>query len=545
MVWMLLLFPALFVFCSNSKFQCQTFKAGKKSRLFKALLLFATLLSCVSFSECYYIYTFAGTGSAGYQGDGEPATSAKLYEPYGVAVSSTGEVYIADYWNNVIRVVFTNGTITTFAGNGTQGYYGDRGPATSAELWNPHGVAVSSTGEVYIADSGNNVIRVVYTNGTINTFAGNGTQGYYGDRGPATDAELDYPRGIAVSSTNEVFIGDTNNNVVRIVYTNGIINTFAGNGFGAGSLNNGGYSGDGESATTAELNSPIGVSVSSNGDIYIADWGNNRIRIVYTNGTINTFAGNGNAGYYGDGGPATSAELYHPIGLAVSTTGEVYIADTWNSVIRVVVNSSSAECSNQGYYQNLNYCICSNGVMNSCSSCYGINSGYSSICSGHGQCVSPNNCSCDSGYTGYECQLISCYGINQTSPNVCSGHGQCISPNNCSCDSGYTGYNCQLNICYGINQVSSNVCSGRGECVSPNNCSCDSGYTGYECQLSICYGVNETSSDVCSGHGTCTSFNNCNCTNGFTGENCQHVSFAVKLVVNFMFLSLIIAHLIL
>jgi hypothetical protein len=394
------------------------------------------------------------------------------------------------------------------------------------------------------------------------------------------------------------------------------IYTFAGDGTE-------GYYGDGGPATSAELYIPNGVTVSSTYQVYIGDSANNRIRVVYTNGTITTFAGTGTAGYSGDGGPATSAELNNPFGVTVSSTGEVYIADTYNSRIRVVVDSSSVECSNQGYYQNQSYCICSNGVMNSCSSCYGINSGSSSICSGHGQCVSPNNCSCNSGYTGYNCQLNICYGINQTSTNVCSGNGQCVSPNNCSCNSGYTGYNCQLNICYGINQTSSNVCSGHGQCVSPNNCSCDSGYTGYECQLiscngvnqtspnvcsgngqcispnncscdsgysgyycelticygvnetsinvcsghgqcispnncscdvgyvgydcqlSICYGINETSSDVCSGHGTCTSFNNCNCTNGFTGENCQHVSFAIKLVVNFVLLSLILAHLIL
>jgi hypothetical protein len=468
---MLLLFPALFVFCSSSKFQCQTFKAGKKSRLFKALLLFTTILSCVSFSECYYIYTFAGNGIRGYQGDGGPATSAELWNPAGVAVSSTGEVYIADTSNQRIRVVFTNGIITTFAGNGNTyctngncygGYSGDGGPATSAELNNPNGVAVSSTGEVYIADYSNNVIRVVNTNGIINTFAGNG----------------------------------------YTYCTNGVCN--------------GGYSGDGGPATIAELNNPNGVAVSSTGEVYIADSNNQRIRVVNTNGIINTFAGNGyayctngvcNGGYSGDGGPATSARLNYPTGVAISSTGEVYIADYSNQRIRNV------SCS-PGY----------TGYNCQFSICYGISGSLNSVCSGNGECISPNNCQCNTGYTGYNCELSICYGFNQTSGNVCSGNGACIGPNNCECNSGYTGYNCQLVSCYGMNQSASNVCSGNGACIGPNNCECNSGYTGYNCQLVSCYGVNQTSNIVCSGHGTCIEANNCECFAGFMGNECEFMT---------------------
>jgi hypothetical protein len=447
----------------------------------------------VTFSECYYIYTFAGTGTQGYSGNGGPATSAELNFPFGVAVSSTGEVYIADTWNQRVRVVFTNGTINTFSGNGYYGYSGDGGPATSAELNNPNGVAVSSTSEVYIADSNNIRIRMV-----VNSTSSQCSDiGYY-------------------------------QNQIYCICANTIMDSCS--------------SCYGENWFSPRICSGLGSCIAYNKcKCFPGIVGYNCNQNVGLFYFIHTFAGNGIMGYYGNGGPATSAELNSPTGVAVSSTGEVYIADSGNNVIRILVDSPSAECSNQGYYQNQSYCICSNGVMNSCSSCYGINSGSSSICSGHGQCVSPNNRSCYSGYTGYECQLISCYGVNQTSSNVCSSHGQCVSPNNCSCESGYTGYECELSICYGVNETSSNVCSGHGQCVSPNNCSCDSGYTGYNCQLISCYGVNQTSSNVCSGHGTCTSLNNCNCTNGFTGEYCQHVSFAMKLVVNFMFLSLIIA----
>jgi hypothetical protein len=413
MIW--ILFPALFVFCSSSKFQYQIVKSGKKSRFFKILIFCATLLSYVGFSDCYYIYTFAGTDVEGFQGNGGPATSAQFFYPSGVAILITGEVYIADTFNNrvrvvyangtintfagngygapisggysgdngpainaelngpsrvaisstgeiyitdtsndAVRVVYANGTINTFAGNGDPGYSGDGGPATSAQLNQPSGIAISSSGEIYIADSGNNRIRIVYTNGTINTFAGNGTRGYSGDGGPATNAELNYPNGLAISSTDEVYIADTDNNRIRIIYSNGIINTFAGNGAP-------GYSGDGGPATSAQLNQPLSVAISSTDEVYIADWNNNRIRIIYSNGTINTFAGNGTRGYSGDGGPATSAQLNQPSSVAISSTNEVYIADSGNNRIRVVVNSPSSQCSYHGYYQNQTYCICGSG----------------------------------------------------------------------------------------------------------------------------------------------------------------------------------------
>jgi hypothetical protein len=189
------------------------------------------------------------------------------------------------------------------------------------------------------------------------------------------------------------------------------------------------------------------------------------------------------------------------------------------------VNETSADaCSGHGTCSGPNNCSCDSGYTGyecELSICYGINETSLDVCSGHGQCVSANNCSCDSGYTGYECELSICYGINQTSLDVCSGHGQCISPDNRSCDSGYSGYECQLISCYGVNQTSPNVCSGDGECVLPNSCLCNDGYTGYICELNICYGDNETSPNVCSGHGICELPNSCSCNSGYTGYMCQ------------------------
>ena len=224
----------------------------------------------------------------------------------------------------VREVVKATGDIITVAGNGTAGYKGDNGPATAAELNDPNSVAVDSAGDLFIADTGNNVIReVVKATGDIITVAGNGTAGYSGDNGPATAAEINSPRGIAVDAAGDLFIADSRNNVIReVVKATGDIITVAGNGTA-------GYSGDGGPATAAELDEPCGVAVDSAGDLFIADAGNNAIReVVKATGDIITVAGNGTAGYSGDGGPATAAELNGPVGVAVDSAGDVFIADS-------------------------------------------------------------------------------------------------------------------------------------------------------------------------------------------------------------------------
>ena len=212
---------------TRNKSQCHLSiaKTGK-TKTCRFLLICTVLLSLVVFSEPYYVYNFAGNASAGFEGDGGPATSAELNSPYGVAVSINGEVYVADTNNNRIRVVYPNGTINTFAGDGDIGYAGDDGPATNAKLSFPRGVAVSPHGNVYIADTYNSRIRVIYTNNTICTFAGTGTASFSGDRGPATRAELNSPYDVDVSSTGEVYIADNGNQRIRIVYTNGTLTNF-------------------------------------------------------------------------------------------------------------------------------------------------------------------------------------------------------------------------------------------------------------------------------------------------------------------------------
>jgi sugar lactone lactonase YvrE len=280
------------------------------------------------------ISTVAGNGTYGYSGDGGLATMAQLCAT-GVAVDSAGNIYIADNVTRIRKVTVSTGIITTVAGNGTQGYSGDGGPATSAQL-NLLAVAVDSAGNIYISDWGNNRIRkVTAATGIISTVAGNGAMGYSGDGGPATSASLFAPVGVAVDGAGNIYISDMSNNRIRkVTASTGIISTVAGNGtFG--------YSGDGGPAINAGLRGPAGVAVDRAGNIYIADqnWGsgNERIRrVTASTGIISTVAGNGTDGYTGDGGPATNAELYLAVGVGVDAAGNIYIADYGNNRIRIV-----------------------------------------------------------------------------------------------------------------------------------------------------------------------------------------------------------------
>ncbi len=269
----------------------------------------------------------AGSAPGGYSGDGGPATSAYLMQPLGVAIDAAGSLYIADYGNYRVRKVAANGTITTVAGNGGAGYSGDGGPATGAQLNSPEGVTVDAAGNLYIADTWNNRVRKVTANGTITTVAGTGTYGYSGDGSPATNAHIRRPRGVAADSAGNFYIAE--NAAVRKVATNGTITTVAGTGTG-------GSSGDGGPATAARIEGPRGVAVDGAGNLYIADFSDGRVRRVAANGIITTVAGNGGAGYSGDGGAATGARLYWPTGVAVDAAGNLYIADSGNNRVRTV-----------------------------------------------------------------------------------------------------------------------------------------------------------------------------------------------------------------
>jgi uncharacterized protein (TIGR03437 family) len=282
------------------------------------------------------VVTVAGSGSSSFYGDGGPAISAQLYAPEGVAVDGGGNLYIADGTNHV-RKVAPNGIIVTVAGVGQAGFAGDGGPAISAQLSSPQGLASDAAGNLYVADGGNNRVRKITPLGIISTVAGNGQAGYSGDGGVATSAQLNNPIGVAVDAAGTLYIADTWNYRIRAVSPTGTIRTVAGTGVL-------GFSGDGGPATGAELAGPSGIAVDSGGNLYIVDssilslmeYSNQRIRKVDAKGMISTIAGTGAPGYSGGGGPATSAEIYFPEAITVDLAGNLYFLDAGNSALRKI-----------------------------------------------------------------------------------------------------------------------------------------------------------------------------------------------------------------
>jgi uncharacterized protein (TIGR03437 family) len=310
------------------------------------------------------ITTFAGSGQSSYSGDGGQALRAQLNAPAGVTVDSAGNIYIADTINDRIRVVALNGAISTAAGTGVHGFLGDSTSPLTAQMKSPSGVAVDSLGRIFIADTDNSRVRRVDPGGNIATIAGNGNASYFGDGLQARSASVNHPEGVAVDSAGNVYVADTLDNAIRKITTDGVITTVA--GFGTP-----GFSGDGGPATKAALDHPRGVAVDAAGNIYIADTGNNRVRKVDFLGNITTvadrlsgprgvavdrngvlyiadtghnqvlrdnviIAGNGACCYSGDGDFATAARLNGPAGISVDAAGSVYVADAGNNAVRVL-----------------------------------------------------------------------------------------------------------------------------------------------------------------------------------------------------------------
>ena len=301
-------------------------------------------------SNNHPITTVAGNGTPSLSGDGGPALQAQLGNPFAIAVDAAGNQFIADASNNVIRKIDPTGVISTVVGTGLSGPLGDNGPALSATLSQPRGVALNAAGDIFISDTLDQRVRKVdHVTHAITTIAGTGTAGFSGDGSSGTNAQINLPQAVVVDGTGNVYIAEYGNDRVRKVTPGGVITTFAGNG-----LN--GYGGDGGAATAAKLNHPRGLAVDAGGNVLIADSGNNRVRKVTPGGVISTVAGNGVAGIGGDNGAAISAELNYPAGLAVDGPGGVYIADTHNQSIRLVdasgrISTVVSECGvNAAFY---------------------------------------------------------------------------------------------------------------------------------------------------------------------------------------------------
>jgi len=351
-------------------------------RLYIICLIAQSLLMSAICAKGQIIHTVAGSNDTGYTGNGGPATAATLDMPFGVAINSSGNLFIADTYNGVIRKVngagiittvaggglnspadggpatdaqlfypidvaadnagniyiaapsnifkvSASGIISTVAGNGIWGYSGDGAAATAAMLSDPEGVTVDAAGNIYIADAPNNVIREVNSAGIISTVAGNGTAGFGGDGGSATHAMLDTPAKVAVDAAGNIYISDSRNMRLRKVNTAGVISTIAG----------GGILGDGGPATAAQLAETWGITIDGSGNLFFTD--GFRIRKINSAGIITTVAGSLAEGFSGDGGPATVAELFGPAGIAEDATGNIFIADMGNHRIRKVASAAT------------------------------------------------------------------------------------------------------------------------------------------------------------------------------------------------------------
>lgn len=298
--------------------------------MIRSLLLLCCLFLCQAHAQI--ITTFAGNGANGFSGNGGQATSAALLKPYDVGIDSFGNVYIGDAGNNRIRRVSPSGIISTVAGLGVAGYNGDGISATLAKLNFPYGMSVNGAGAMAISDMNNHRIRLIQAEGAggnIATIAGTGVAGFSGDGGPAINAKINTPHGIFWDLAGNIYFADAFNHRVRKISTSGIITTVAGNG-------NARTSGDGGLATAASINHPAGIAADSVGNLYISEMKGHRIRKVDRAGIITTIAGKGVGGLGGDGGPATAAKLYFPKGVTIDKKGNLIFTDTDNFVVRKV-----------------------------------------------------------------------------------------------------------------------------------------------------------------------------------------------------------------
>ena len=309
----------------DSKFSGVALEMDARNRTFTTLPIVAVPAMSRGGVEVPRIFPIAGTGEAGYSGDGGPATEAQLYDPTGLAVDGEGNVYVVDRGNQRIRRINADGVVTMIAGTGEVGHGSDGGPATETPLSFPNDVMVDGAGNVYVAED--RVLRID-PEGIITTIAGTGEHGFGGDGGPATEAQFGRAHSIVLDEVGNIYVTDRDNNRIRRIDPDGIITTIAGTG-------ERGFAGDGGPATEAQFNRLYGLALDGTGNLYVADRWNNRIRRIDPEGIVTTFAGNGEWGTGGDGGPATEAQLPSPYAVAVDGTGNVFVGGSGCVVRRI------------------------------------------------------------------------------------------------------------------------------------------------------------------------------------------------------------------
>ncbi len=306
-----------------------------KTSFLKTVVLSFSCLFLYSATSAQSVYAFACSGVAGYSGDGGSAATAQCFAPTGMAVNSRGQVFFADNGNNVVRMIDEHGLISTFAGNDTAGFSGDGGPALTAKLNGPIALAVDAADNIYICDAGNSAIRKVNSSGVITTVAGTGVAGFSGNFGPATAAKLNKPQGIAVDAEGNLYISDTYNQFIRkVTDSNGHIFNIAGTGSAGTSRSN-------TNALIANISYPGGITVDYIGNIYFSDQGNNMVKKINLSGDMTYFAGNGTYGYSGDGGVGTDASINVPQHLVTDAVGDLYFTEFGNHVVRKETRSGT------------------------------------------------------------------------------------------------------------------------------------------------------------------------------------------------------------
>ncbi len=309
----------------------------------RCVLLTLTAALSTAAAQPYVVNTIAGKGKLAYAGDGKSATSVNIFSPNRVAFDAAGNLYFTEIYYHRVFKVGAAGTLTAVGGNGDSVFAGEGGLATAAALPDPAGIAVDAAGNLYV---GTNFRLCKISGGMLTTIAGTGDQGYSGDGGPARSAKIHTPEGIAIDTSGNIFFSDTESSVVRRIGNDGIITTVAGTGTP-------GYNGDNLPGTSAQLSTPEGLAFDAAGNLYIADYLNNRVRMLKPNGAISTFAGTGEPGTGGSTGFARDARLFHPAGVAVDSTGNVFIADLANHLLKKVsangmMDSSSTNLNSIG-----------------------------------------------------------------------------------------------------------------------------------------------------------------------------------------------------